>query len=249
MANTSLDKSKIKFLLLEGVHQTAVDTLKAAGYTNIEYHTGSLPEEQLKESIADAHFVGIRSRTQLTEEVFQAAEKLIGVGCFCIGTNQVDLKAALKRGIPVFNAPYSNTRSVAELVIAHTVNLMRGIPEKMQSVRKVKYTATLLDLMQGYARIRTKDEFRPFILDRDRVFTMEQALERLRGMIGFAGTWTDIVSYLPDGWGDDPVMRRSATAATFAASLELVKEGKAQIKQEEMFAPIMVRRAERKSES
>ncbi|MEC7668035.1 MAG: ScpA family protein, partial [Pseudomonadota bacterium] len=126
---------------------------------------------------------------------------------------------------------------------------VRGIPEKMQSVRKVKYTATLLDLMQGYARIRTKDEFRPFILDRDRVFTMEQALERLRGMIGFAGTWTDIVSYLPDGWGDDPVMRRSATAATFAASLELVKEGKAQIKQEEMFAPIMVRRAERKSES
>src|SRR5690606_15666498 len=78
----------------------------------------------------DAHFVGIRSRTQLTEEVFAAAEKLIGVGCFCIGTNQVDLKAALKRGIPVFNAPYSNTRSVAELVIAHTINLMRGIPEK-----------------------------------------------------------------------------------------------------------------------
>ncbi len=126
---------------------------------------------------------------------------------------------------------------------------VRGIPEKMQSVRKVKYTSTLLDLMQGYARIRTKDEFRPFILDRDRVFTMEQALERLRGMIGFAGTWTDIVSYLPEGWGDDPVMRRSATAATFAASLELVKEGKAQIKQEEMFAPIMVRSAERKSES
>ena len=136
MANTSLDKSKIKFLLLEGVHQTAVDTLKAAGYTNIEYHTGSLPEEQLKESIADAHFVGIRSRTQLTEEVFAQAHKLVAVGCFCIGTNQVDLKAALVRGIPVFNAPYSNTRSVAELVIAHTINLMRGIPEKNASAHR-----------------------------------------------------------------------------------------------------------------
>ena len=76
MAKTSLDKSKIKFLLLEGVHQTAVDTLNAAGYTNIEYHTGSLPEEQLKESIADAHFIGIRSRTQLTEEIFSHANKL-----------------------------------------------------------------------------------------------------------------------------------------------------------------------------
>lgn len=133
MANTSLDKSKIKFLLLEGVHQTAVDTLKAAGYTNIEYHTGSLPEEQLKESIADAHFVGIRSRTQLTEEVFAQAHKLVAVGCFCIGTNQVDLDAAMRRGVAVFNAPYSNTRSVAELVLAEAILLLRGIPEKNAS--------------------------------------------------------------------------------------------------------------------
>ncbi|WP_150304644.1 phosphoglycerate dehydrogenase [Pseudomonas saliphila] len=130
MAITSLDKSKIKFLLLEGVHQTAVDTLKAAGYTNIDYHAGSLPDEQLKEAIADAHFVGIRSRSQLTEDVFRHANKLIAVGCFCIGTNQVDLDAARERGIAVFNAPYSNTRSVAELVLAEAILLLRGVPEK-----------------------------------------------------------------------------------------------------------------------
>ncbi len=130
MANTSLDKSKIKFLLLEGVHQSAVDTLKAAGYTNIEYHTASLSDEALLTAIADAHFVGIRSRTQLTESVFEAAPKLIAVGCFCIGTNQVDLQAATARGVVVFNAPYSNTRSVAELVIAEAILLLRGIPEK-----------------------------------------------------------------------------------------------------------------------
>ncbi|NLZ79731.1 MAG: phosphoglycerate dehydrogenase [Gammaproteobacteria bacterium] len=130
MSKTSLDKSKIRFLLLEGVHQNAIDTLNAAGYTNIEYITGALPEAELKEKIADAHFVGIRSRTQLTEDVFECAQKLIAVGCFCIGTNQVDLNAARERGIAVFNAPYSNTRSVAELVLAQAIMLMRGIPER-----------------------------------------------------------------------------------------------------------------------
>ena len=130
MSKTSLDKSKIRFLLLEGVHQNAIDTLNAAGYTNIEYITGALPEAELKEKIADAHFVGIRSRTQLTEDVFECAQKLIAVGCFCIGTNQVDLNAARERGIAVFNAPYSNTRSVAELVLAQAIMLMRGIPQR-----------------------------------------------------------------------------------------------------------------------
>ncbi len=101
----------------------------------------------------------------------------------------------------------------------------RGLPEGVARVRKVHYTATLLDLMQGYARIRTKDEFRPFVMDRDAVFTMEQALERMRGLIGFAGTWTDISSYMPEGWNADPGRWRSATASTFAASLELVKRG------------------------
>ncbi|WP_257295514.1 phosphoglycerate dehydrogenase [Endozoicomonas sp. YOMI1] len=130
MPEISLDKSKIRFLLLEGVHPSAVEILKASGYTNIDYVTTSLPPEELKERIADARFVGIRSRTQLTDEIFAAAKKLCAVGCFCIGTNQVELPAATRRGIPVFNAPYSNTRSVAELVLAEAILLLRGIPEK-----------------------------------------------------------------------------------------------------------------------
>jgi D-3-phosphoglycerate dehydrogenase len=130
MAKTSLDKSKIKFLLLEGVSQTAIDTLQAAGYTNVEFHKKALPNIELKNAIRNAHFVGIRSRTQLTAEVFAEAEKLIAVGCFCIGTNQVDLRAATEHGIVVFNAPYSNTRSVAELVIAEAILLLRRVAEK-----------------------------------------------------------------------------------------------------------------------
>ena len=130
MPSTSLDKNKIKFLLLEGVHPSAVEELEAAGYSNIDYVAKSLPTEELKARIADAHFVGIRSRTRLTEDIFEAAHKLIAVGCFCIGTNQVDLNAATARGIPVFNAPYSNTRSVAELVLAEAILLLRGVPEK-----------------------------------------------------------------------------------------------------------------------
>jgi len=133
MTQTSLDKSKIRILLLEGVHQSALDTLEKAGYSNIEFHKGSIPEDQLLEKIKDAHFVGIRSRTQLTEKVIAAAERLVAIGCFCIGTNQVDLGAAAKRGIPVFNAPYSNTRSVAELVLAESILLLRGVPAKNAS--------------------------------------------------------------------------------------------------------------------
>ncbi|MEQ5195778.1 phosphoglycerate dehydrogenase [Klebsiella sp. CTHL.F3a] len=128
MAKVSLEKDKIKFLLVEGVHQKAVDSLRAAGYTNIEFHKGALDSEDLKASIRDAHFIGLRSRTHLTEEIFAAAEKLVAVGCFCIGTNQVDLNAAAKRGIPVFNAPFSNTRSVAELVIGELLLMLRGVP-------------------------------------------------------------------------------------------------------------------------
>ncbi len=118
----------------------------------------------------------------------------------------------------------------------------RGRGEDVTRIRTVTYSATLLDLMQGYARIRTRDEFRPFVMDRDSVFTMEQALDRMRGLIGFAGSWTDMVSYLPEGWGADPMRRRSATAATFAASLELVKEGHLEIKQSDSFAPIHLRK-------
>ncbi|WP_299946570.1 ScpA family protein [uncultured Ruegeria sp.] len=118
----------------------------------------------------------------------------------------------------------------------------RGQGEDVTRLRTVTYSATLLDLMQGYARIRTRDEFRPFVMDRDAVFTMEQALERMRPLIGFAGAWTDMETYLPEGWDADPVRRRSATAATFAASLELVKEGHMEMKQSESFAPIHLRK-------
>ena len=127
---TSYPKQDIRVLLLEGVSRTAVDTFRAAGYTQIEFHEKSLPEDELKRRIAEAHIVGIRSRTHLTDDVLAQARRLIAVGCFCIGTNQVDLDAAELAGIPVFNAPYSNTRSVAELVIAQAIVLMRGIPQK-----------------------------------------------------------------------------------------------------------------------
>jgi len=130
MMKTSTNKNKIKFLFLEGIHASAVDVLRAAGYTQIESLIGALPDDELKRKIADAHFIGIRSRTQLTADVLAHASKLVAVGCFCIGTNQVDLAAARERGIAVFNAPFSNTRSVAELVLAEAIILLRGIPEK-----------------------------------------------------------------------------------------------------------------------
>jgi segregation and condensation protein A len=122
---------------------------------------------------------------------------------------------------------------------------VRGVTEDVTRRKTVTYSANLLDLMQGYARIRTRDDFRPFVMDRDSVFTMEQALQRMRGLIGFTGHWTDILSYLPDGWTDDPKKRRSATASTFAASLELAKEGEIVIRQDEIFSPIQIKRADR----
>ena len=136
MAVTSLAKDKIKVLLLEGVHDSAIELLKQQGYDQLEILKGSLDEDELCEKIKDVHMIGIRSRTQLTEKVFAAAEKLIAVGCFCIGTNQVDLKAAQKHGVVVFNAPFSNTRSVAELVLAETSMLLRGIPQKNAQAHK-----------------------------------------------------------------------------------------------------------------
>ena len=132
----SLDKSKIKFVLFEGVHQSALDTLHAAGYTNIDYYKKALDGDELKEAIKDAHFIGLRSRTHLTAEMIEAAPKLIAVGCFCIGTNQVDLNAAKARGIPVFNAPFSNTRSVAELVLGEILLLMRNVPKANAEVHR-----------------------------------------------------------------------------------------------------------------
>jgi D-3-phosphoglycerate dehydrogenase len=126
----SIPKSALKAVLLEGIHASAVEALRKDGYTQIETHAKALAGADLKAAVAEAHFLGIRSRTRLTAEVLEHAPALAAIGCFCIGTNQVDLKAAMQLGIPVFNAPFSNTRSVAELVLAEIVMLLRGIPEK-----------------------------------------------------------------------------------------------------------------------
>lgn len=120
----------------------------------------------------------------------------------------------------------------------------RGLPEDVTRKRKITYGATLMDLMQAYARIRTRDDFRPFVMDRDHVYTMEQALDRLRGLIGYAGQWTDLTSWLPQEWESNPMRRRSATAAHFAAVLELTKAGQVELRQGDVFAPLMVRQRE-----
>jgi len=130
MKRTSLPKDEIKILLLEGVHPSAAESFRADGYTDVESYPAALPPEQLAEKIREARLLGIRSRTELDTVILDQAKKLIGIGCFCIGTNQVDLSAARQRGIPVFNAPFSNTRSVAELVVAEVIFLLRDVPRK-----------------------------------------------------------------------------------------------------------------------
>ena len=120
----------------------------------------------------------------------------------------------------------------------------RGVPEDVTRKVNVSYSATLLDLMRAYARIRTRDEFRPYAFDRKDVYTMEDALERMRGLLGYAGEWSDLTSFMPEGWEVSPARRRSATAAHFAAILEMAKRGQVQIKQGEVFAPLMIRRTQ-----
>lgn len=126
--NLSYPKENIKILLLEGIHPSAVENFKKHHFTSIETHDVALSEEELLNKIEDVQVIGVRSKTQVTEKVIQKASKLKAIGCFCIGTNQVDLEAAMMAGITVFNSPYSNTRSVAELVIAESIMLMRRIP-------------------------------------------------------------------------------------------------------------------------
>ncbi len=142
MITTSFPKSEIKILLLEGIHPRAVEAFQADGYTGIEYHDKSLTEEQLAVSLGDVHFVGIRSNTRLTAGLLAQARRLIGIGCFCIGVNQVELDAAQRHGVPVFNAPFSNTRSVAELVIGEIIMLLRGIPYKNAGVHRGGWSKT-----------------------------------------------------------------------------------------------------------
>jgi D-3-phosphoglycerate dehydrogenase len=132
----SLAKEKIKFLLLEGIHPRAKAVLEAAGYTQVELRSGTQSRADLADALSDVHFLGIRSRTQLDAELLSKAPKLAAVGCFCIGTNQVNLSHAQQMGVPVFNAPYANTRSVAELALAEVIMLMRGIPAKNMAAHR-----------------------------------------------------------------------------------------------------------------
>ena len=126
----SFDKKKIKILLLEGINPSSVKYFSESGYTNVEYLKGALESCELEEKIKDVHILGIRSRTNLTQKILLKSKKLFAIGCFSIGTNQVDLTAAKLQVIPVFNAPFSNTRSVAELVLAEIIMLLREVPAK-----------------------------------------------------------------------------------------------------------------------
>ena len=128
--NYSLDKPKIKFLLLEGIHEQAAEVIRGRGYTQVELLRRALNGAELRAALQGVHFLGIRSRTQVDAAAIGSADRLAAVGCFCIGTNQVDLDAAAAAGVPVFNAPFSNTRSVAELALAEIIMLMRGIPRR-----------------------------------------------------------------------------------------------------------------------
>ena len=142
---TSFDKSKLKVLLLEGIHPSAENIFRDAGYDNIESVKTALTGEEMKAKLEGVHFLGIRSRTTLTRDIFEAADKLVAVGCYCIGTNQVDLTAATEHGIVIFNAPYSNTRSVAELILAEAILLLRGIPEKNAKAHRGGWVKTAND--------------------------------------------------------------------------------------------------------
>jgi D-3-phosphoglycerate dehydrogenase / 2-oxoglutarate reductase len=153
LAHTSLDKSKIKILLLEGIHQSALDAFSRDGYSDIEARPKSLAEPDLIAAVRDSYFIGIRSATQLTARVIENAPRLTGIGCFCIGTNQVDLTAAQDRGIPVFNAPFSNTRSVAELVLGEVIMLLRGIPQRNAAAHRGEWIKTATGSREARGKI------------------------------------------------------------------------------------------------
>ncbi len=136
---TSYPKEKINILFLENISDKAVQIFKQNGYTNVKKINGAISEEELIKEIKDVHLLGIRSKTQVTAKVLDAATKLQAIGCFCIGVNQVNLKAATKKGVVVFNAPYSNTRSVAELVLGLCIMLIRRIPDKNKAAHEGKW--------------------------------------------------------------------------------------------------------------
>lgn len=149
---TSLDKDKIRILLLEAIHPRAVEAFTSEGYMNIDRHDGALAGADLAQRLRGAHILGIRSRTELSGEILANADKLIAIGCFGIGTDQVDLEAAERCGIPVFNAPFSNTRSVAELVIGEIIALSRGLPERNAAAHRGKW----MKAVSGATEVRGK---------------------------------------------------------------------------------------------
>ncbi|HCT22826.1 MAG TPA: phosphoglycerate dehydrogenase, partial [Chitinophagaceae bacterium] len=138
-AGTSYPKEKINILFLENISEKAVQQFKQNGYVNVRKVSGALSEAELIKEIKDVHLLGIRSKTQITSKVLDAATKLQAIGCFCIGVNQVNLKAATQKGVAVFNAPYSNTRSVAELVIGAAIMLIRRIPDKNKAAHEGRW--------------------------------------------------------------------------------------------------------------
>ena len=154
MGKLSLPKKRIKILLLEGIHATAVELFKRSGYTAIETASGALGASELKKKLRDVHILGVRSRTKLTADILEADNKFLTVGCFCIGTNQVDLRAAKTHGIPVFNAPYSNTWSVAELVVAEIIMLFRrfrNVPGVLANISDV-FSSRKINIAGQYLR-------------------------------------------------------------------------------------------------
>lgn len=150
---TSYEKSNIKIVLLEGLHPSAEKVFLDDGYQNIVSISKSLPTEELKEILADAHFLGIRSRTQITPELLDFAPKLAAIGCYCIGTNQVDLLETQIRGIPVFNAPFANTRSVAELVLGEMILLLRGVPAKNSAAHRGEWLKSAVNSFETRGKI------------------------------------------------------------------------------------------------
>jgi D-3-phosphoglycerate dehydrogenase / 2-oxoglutarate reductase len=137
--NTSYPKDKVNILFLENISDSAMKVFRDAGYSSVRKLSGALSEEDLIKEIKDVHLLGIRSKTQVTSKVLESASKLQAIGCYCIGTNQVDLKTARNKGVVVFNAPYSNTRSVAELVMASSIMLIRRIPDKNRAAHEGKW--------------------------------------------------------------------------------------------------------------
>ncbi|PHS13178.1 MAG: phosphoglycerate dehydrogenase [Kangiella sp.] len=162
---TSTPKDQIKIVLLEGIHPSAEELFRKDGYNNIFTASKSLPQDELEDVLKDARFLGIRSRTQVTAELLEKSPRLSAIGCFCIGTNQVDLVATTKRGIPVFNAPFANTRSVAELVLAEIILLLRGVPAKSAGAHRGEWLKTATNSFEtrgktlgivGYGHIGTQ---------------------------------------------------------------------------------------------